>query len=69
MSKATNVMSASFNPWAECLGVDDETPCPDKWQRLESRTTRDFAKEHAVLNPGHRVRVVVEKVDLYRADS
>jgi len=69
MSKATNVMSATFNPWAECLGVDDETPCPDNWQALESRETRDRAKAHAAEFPGHRLRVVVEKVDLYRAEA
>jgi len=60
-------MSATFNPWAECLGVDDDTPCPDNWQHLESRTTRDRAKQHAEARPGHRLRVVTEKVDLYQA--
>ncbi len=66
MSKAQNVMSANFNPWAECLGPDDETPCP--WQRDQSPVTRAEAKQHAEQHPGHRLRVVTEKVDLYRAD-
>jgi len=65
MAKATNVMSATFNPWAECLGPDDDTPCI--WAHVESRVARVRAKEHAVQFPGHRLRVVVEKVDLYRA--
>lgn len=68
MSKATNVMSAGFNPWAECIGVDDETPCPVNWQRDMGPDTRSMAKQHAERCPGHRLRVVVEKVDLYRAE-
>lgn len=68
MSKATNVMSASFNPWAECIGVDDETPCPADWSFGQSPNARTAAKEHAVAYPGHRLRVVAEKVDLYRAE-
>jgi hypothetical protein len=69
MNKAKNVMSATFNPWAECLGVDDDTPCPENWGCDQGPDTRSRAKWHAEMRPGHRLRVVVEKVDLYRADS
>jgi len=68
MTKATNVMSVSFQPWAECLGVDDETPCPAEWSFGQSPSARYAAKKHAEFNPGHRLRVVAEKVDLYRAE-
>lgn len=68
MSKAKSVMSGSFHPWAECLGVDDETPCPDLWTHASSPAARAEAKAHAESNPGHRLRVTAEKVDLYRAE-
>jgi hypothetical protein len=68
MSKAKNVMSATFNPWAECLGIEG-SPDACTWQHLESQMTRQRAKEHAESNPGHRLRVVVEKVDLYIAEE
>lgn len=68
MSKAVREMSATFHPWAECVGVDDQTPCPRNWSFPESRRARDEAKGHAEQFPGHRLRVVVEKVDLYRAE-
>lgn len=67
MSKAQNVMSATFEPWAECVGVDDTTPCHIEWSFGESSQTRDQAKRHAEQFPGHRLRVVTEKVDLYLA--
>jgi hypothetical protein len=67
MSKAKREMSATFNPWAECVGVADDTPCPVEWSFGESQLARDEAKRHAEKYPGHRLRVVVEKVDLYRA--
>lgn len=69
MTKAKNVMSGSFHPWAECLGVDDETPCPGKWEWGQGPESRGLAKQHAEAFPGHRLRVVVEKVDLYRAEA
>jgi hypothetical protein len=69
MSKAKSVMSGSFHPWAECVGLDDETPCPLRWQRDQSTATRTEAKRHAEQFPGHSVRVVAEKVDLYRAEA
>lgn len=68
MSKAKSVMSGSFHPWAECVGLTDEDVCPLGWTRDSSPTTRDEAKRHAEQFPGHNVRVVAEKVDLYRAD-
>jgi len=61
-------MSGSFHPWAECLGVDDQTPCPELWTYSSHPSTRNEAKQHAESNPGHRLRVVAEKVDLYIAD-
>lgn len=67
MSKALNMMSATFEPWAECVGVDDQTPCHIEWSFGESRQARDQAKRHAEQFPGHRLRVVTEKVDLYLA--
>ena len=69
MSKAKSVMSGSFHPWAECVGVDDETQCPLGWTRAQAPDTRDAAKRHAEQYPGHNVRVVAEKVDLYRAEA
>ena len=69
MSKAKNVMSGSLHPWAECLGVADETPCPDEWSFGSSPSARYAAKKHAEFNPGHRLRVVAEKVDMYRAEA
>jgi len=69
MSKAKMEMSATFHPWAECVGVDDQTPCPIDWAFGESQQAREQAKRHAEQFPGHRLRVVVEKVDLYRAEA
>lgn len=72
MSKAKSVMSGSFHPWAECLGVGVEptnTPCLENWECDQSPTTRAEAKAHAEKWPGHSVRVVAEKVDLYRAEA
>lgn len=66
--KARMVMSASFEPWAECVGTDDLTPCPQGWAFPESRKARAEARGHAEQFPGHRLRVVTEKVDLYQAD-
>lgn len=67
MKKAVREMSVTFEPWAECLGIDDETPCPSSWSMPEpSSFACDLGKRHAELFHGHRVRVVVEKVDLYR---
>lgn len=62
-------MSGSFHPWAECVGVDDATPCPDLWTYASSPSARDKAKAHAEQFPGHRLRVVAERVDLYRAEA
>lgn len=68
MTKAKNVMSGSFHPWAECLGMDEDTPCEVAWEHQSSPNTRALAKAHAERCPGHRLRVVAEKVDLYRAE-
>jgi hypothetical protein len=61
-------MSASFHPWAECLGVDGEGACSIEWGFGQSDQARDQAKRHAEQFPGHSVRVVAERVDLYMAD-
>lgn len=66
MTKAKSVMSASFHPWAECLGADD-SQC--WWKCDQGPDTRGLAKAHAEQSPGHNVRVVAEKVDLYRAEA
>jgi hypothetical protein len=66
MSKAKSVASGSFHPWAECLGTDD-SQC--WWKSDQGPSTRGEAKAHAEEHPGHSVRVVAEKVDLYRAES
>lgn len=69
MSKAKSVVSGSFHPWAECVGATEDETCPVGWQRDQSPTTRNEAKRHAEQYPGHNVRVVAEKVDLYRAEA
>lgn len=69
MSAAKRVLSGTFNPWAECVGVDDNTPCHIEWSFGESMQSRDQAKRHAEQFPGHRLRVVTEKVDLYVAEA
>ncbi len=64
-------MSATFQPYAECMeGIDaDGTPiegeavCGRAWGAAS--WTRADAKEHAKLT-GHPVRVVVERIDVYR---
>lgn len=66
MAKATNVMSATFNPWAECLGIEGSAVACT-WECNQGPDTRTLAKRHAEQHPGHRLRVVVEKVDLYQA--
>lgn len=66
MAKAKSVMSGSCHPWAECLGSDD-SQC--WWKSDQSPDTRSLAKAHAEQSPGHSVRVVAERVDLYRAEA
>lgn len=68
-TKATRVASVQFQPWAECNGANEETPCPASWSVDSGPTTRELAKRHAELYPGHGVRVVTETVDLYRAEK
>jgi hypothetical protein len=67
--KVKTIFSGQALPWAQCLGVDDETPCPDEWVCPEGPDTKQAAKDHAGESVGHRVRVVRQAMEVYKAEE
>lgn len=68
--KAVKVFETTDQPRAECAGIDDKDGCPQDWHHDpydSADDSRKRAMRHAEHNPGHRVRVITETREIYRA--